>query len=507
MAGMETVFSGNVSSGNASSVNLFQQAVTSRTDSSTASGGQFDSFLKSSDSQTTVQQDKTVKRQLQEKVSDSSYVSRDKVVSSVQEDGLQGNTGTMPENNADALQKLQDEIKSLVKETLGIDEEQLTEVMGQLGIGLGDLLQPEVLQQFVLQVSGGDEAVDFLTDESMMADFSDLLQGLTDLVNDNQALLSMMEVLDEPVTLSELLNQDGISFEIPESPDAEQLSFAKENAVLTEVQQTAANTAEDAVWDQVEKVVVKTTQEAQASTEESTQTQSEENTEALLTVSEEADGAESDGAGESTQQDSLTWQSEALTQETAVEDMVMERDTQPLFSELLHTVSGTTETSGIPLQNSVSMQQMIDIVNQVTDQIQSRMNAETTTMEMQLHPESLGKVYLTVAAKEGAMTANLYVQSDEARYALESQIATLRENLEVKNIKVESIDVHISDFSFDQSTEAEAQQQEEIQKQAKKRFRYQEEDDSISETEKEESAEAVRRRVMRDRGTSIDFTA
>ena len=48
--------------------------------------------------------------------------------------------------------------------TLDIDDKALDAAMQNMGIVLTDLLNPEVLQQFVLSVNGAEGNIDFLTD-------------------------------------------------------------------------------------------------------------------------------------------------------------------------------------------------------------------------------------------------------------------------------------------------------------------------------------------------------
>lgn len=153
------------------------------------------------------------------------------------------------------------------------------------------------------------------------------------------------------------------------------------------------------------------------------------------------------------------------------------------------------------------MQQMIDIVNQVVERIHSSMRDETTTLEMQLSPERLGKMLLTVSSKEGVMTASFTVQNAEAKAALESQMITLRENLEQKNLKVEAVEVSVSDFAFSQSGQADTGDQKNYQQGNGKRtrFQYDSEDEEVENSQ--EAEEQVRRSVMMDQGSSVDFTA
>jgi flagellar hook-length control protein FliK len=164
--------------------------------------------------------------------------------------------------------------------------------------------------------------------------------------------------------------------------------------------------------------------------------------------------------------------------------------------------------SGEQTQEPVNMQQMIDIVNQVVEQIHSTMEDGATTLEMQLNPESLGKLLLSVTNKNGVMTASFMVQTTEAKVALESQMMTLRENLEQKNLKVEAVEVSVSDFAFSQSGQADTGDQKEFQHGNGRRSRFQYDEEDAEDTEdKTIQAAQVRERVMRDSGSSIDFTA
>ena len=152
-------------------------------------------------------------------------------------------------------------------------------------------------------------------------------------------------------------------------------------------------------------------------------------------------------------------------------------ESESAFTERKDTVAEQLVTEpGQVMQGNVSevfeanmkavprMQQMIDIVNQVSEQIRTQVTPDTTSVEMQLNPENLGKVVLNVVAKNGVMTATFQVESDEAKHALESQMYTLKENLEAKNIKVEAVEVQVSDFSFGQSNQADAKSENDFGK-------------------------------------------
>ena len=157
------------------------------------------------------------------------------------------------------------------------------------------------------------------------------------------------------------------------------------------------------------------------------------------------------------------------------------------------------------ISEPVNMQQMIDIVNQVVEKLQSSMQDGQTTLEMQLNPERLGKMLVSVTSREGVMTANFTVQNEEARAALESQIISLRENLEQRNLKVDAGEVSVSDFTFSQSGQADTGDQKEFNQGNGKRARFD------FEAEDEETADTVEEplsgRTSVGSGSTVDFTA
>ena len=70
------------------------------------------------------------------------------------------------------------------------------------------------------------------------------------------------------------------------------------------------------------------------------------------------------------------------------------------------------------------------VMNQILDSISANVNSEMTSLELQLNPESLGKVNVTVSAKEGILTAQIVAQTEIAKEAIESQISVLKETFE-----------------------------------------------------------------------------
>ena len=203
--------------------------------------------------------------------------------------------------------------------------------------------------------------------------------------------------------------------------------------------------------------------------------------------------------------------------ESAMQGSTQTETKEPVQGEALNGTNAflqnlgkaVAEVQGNPGSQQSNQQQMVDIVNQVVEQIKVTLGKETTTMQMQLNPENLGKVLISVTSKNGVMTANFTVQTEEAKEALQSQMYSLREAIESRSLKVDAVEVEVSDFAFSQSSQADAQQeQKDYEKNDGRRFRFNFENSGIEEdgSAVPDSISSQKPRRL-DAGTSIDFTA
>lgn len=144
------------------------------------------------------------------------------------------------------------------------------------------------------------------------------------------------------------------------------------------------------------------------------------------------------------------------------------------------------------------------ILNQILDGIYANISEKETSLELQLNPESLGKVNVTVSAKEGILTAHISTQTEIAKEAIESQIMVLKESFETQGLKVEEIEVTISSRSFDQNFGSDASKEENGSK--SKKHISQEEIDEINGIRRSD-AEIPTEEVLKELGTTVSYTA
>ena len=175
-----------------------------------------------------------------------------------------------------------------------------------------------------------------------------------------------------------------------------------------------------------------------------------------------------------------------------------------LYQNLENVVQGD-EAAGTIRYSDIDV---FDIIEQVARNVRVVLESDITTMEMQLNPENLGRIYLHVSSKEGTVHAQIAAQNEIVKEALEMQVATLRENLSQAGVKVDSVEVTIASHEFERNLEQNEQGQQQNPDESKKAPRRNLKLDSLDELSGLMSEEeALVAQIMRDNGNSVDFTA
>ncbi len=341
------------------------------------------------------------------------------------------------------MEQLEEKITELVTEVMDITEKELVELLEQSGMELMDLLNPDNLKQFVLDANGCEDAISMITNEGVANQYRDLLEGIKDLDLDENLGITKEEVVNLLETVGNPQEKEVINTNVEEEDTVEVKDINKAD---TEV-----------------KIVV----EKETKFKSMNDTSSKDNKD--------------------------------FGQEAG-------HDAKPMdvFVQNLASAKGT---EGIQEVVTEQVQAMREIVNQVVEQIKISIKPQATSMEMQLNPEHLGKVELTVVSKNGLLTASFTAENQIAKEALESQMQVLKDNLNNQGVKVEAIEVNVSQFGFKQNTESGADAQGQSRQQKKSGSRrinlnyFDEETVDISEEE------VLAKKVLKDNGGTVDYTA
>lgn len=402
--------------------------------------------------------------------------------------------------NQKSIDKVNEKIVDEVKDVLGIDDDTFANAMTALGLSPLDLLESNNLAKLVLFVNGSSDFTDLLTDENMMNQLNELSDILGNLNWEDLTGMSKSDFLEEvedfnakSQTGSDVFKEDAPALAQEIAVDAADSGNTSENVSAEEESATNTNNVSTEKKSVQGETTVNTSDNS-----------SDTKVEVSVTKSEESSSQQSSYSSQS--EDDM---SEVTHDQTISEDDVTTDNQHTVRNDFIQNLNqAVNDTVQVAKPESVRMQQMVDIVNQVVEKIKVSIGTESTSMEMQLNPEHLGKLLLNVSSKNGVMTAVFSVQSEEAKAALESQMYTLRENLELRELKVDAVEVNVSDFDFSHSDQQTMNgDQSKADNGNGRQMKFEFDDESSEEAVSNEEKEAVRKQVMRDNGSQIDFTA
>lgn len=353
------------------------------------------------------------------------------------------------------------QIIDVIADNLECDPQEIEQIMDDLDIKPEELLDNQNINQIVCEFTGLESNMDILTDDSLSAAVKDIYSEIDNLVSEMDSNFGInkeeLKELFSKMNVSEP-NITDENFEILENADADSEEMLQ-NVKTNEVPENIETDAEE----------VQNNNIAATKTDESKTSDDNE-----LSEKGSSDSERSTFTGNETTENKLT-------------DIISN-----LRETIAENISG--EDNGIADK----------IIKQITEDVKLYAKPDMTSLEIQLEPESLGKVSLTVASKAGAVTAQLAVQNEVAREAIESQMTTLKESLNNQGIKVEAIEVTLASKEFEQNLDKEADTNEQNSGKRRKHISSDElaEINGISTGE-----ETVMETMMKEMGSTVNYSA
>lgn len=355
----------------------------------------------------------------------------------------------LPEELAAGMVACADAMKNELMSAFSVTEEALSEVMASLGLTEADLFTQEGLTSLVMEFTDVENAVDLLTNEDAYA-------MLTELTEKANSLLADFHLTEEDVKI--LLEQIG------KEP-------LQEEAAITEADVQTSTTSENSG------------------------------------TSDAEDGTDIQITNENTTLTEMTTKETNATQE---QDASTEQDLgQNILTNQQVGQTTVTHTAETAFQDALGAQDVSaqEIYDQITEYMRTNVNGDFSEVEMQLNPENLGKVQIHLSSKQGVVSAQFVTQNEAVKGVIETQLIQLKEQFEQQGIKVDSVEVAVASYSFDQGFNRESQQQLRQSGEAKRMSirRINLNEELVEEELTQE--EQIAAEMMAANGNTVDFTA
>lgn len=414
-----------------------------------------------------------------------------KTVSSGRDDRAAENNASEAVSEQD-LSKAVSEVTKALQESLDMTKEDLERAMELLGLSSAELLQPANITALLVEVTGVEDSLALVTDAPLYETWQALQETAGKLLEELADKLGVA-----PEEAAELLQN--MTETAQQAAEGMGQLVTDENGDGT-VLQNLADTATD-------ESIKQSIPSAETMVDGDTTEAIPENVSAPEGASEEMDNrsegkndqpgrrqgntAES-GNGDSSRISGSEW-NPAMGQMEATGRPFQTEQTQR--TDFLQEMSRANETE--------------EIARQILDHMKVQVKEGVSELEMQLHPASLGNVHVLLVAKEGNITAQFTAQTEAVKAALESQMVQLREQFEEQGIKVDAVEVAVSNHQFEKQYQGD--EQREFQRNDRNKVRTRR--INLEELEDEEldllltDEEKLQADIMKKNGSTVDFTA
>lgn len=384
-----------------------------------------------------------------------------------------------------SLESFEEEIRDILKEELGVTEEEIAEAMESLGMSFLDLRNLQNLTSLVQALTGEDIGTLFSSEA-----FQNVMEQVTALTD---ALCAELGITKEELNaLCEAWEQ----MKQAEASNGENAANAQTTQERPSVEENFADAAAKASNEAAPK------EESAVSAKEEVVSK-EEAREVLETVkSLEKTASDTEKDGGFSEQGFLDHSKDAAPDMTNAGTIFAEQQ------------SARTEEFILPQeapQPYANQADAFDLIDQIAKNVRVTVSGNASSMEMQLNPEHLGKLYLNVTEREGIVRAQIATQNTIVKEALETQLVELRQSLNQQGIKVDAIEVTVSAHEFEQNLEENARQEEQTKRQMEESGKQTRRNLNLNDldglTGLMSEEEQLAAQIMRDNGNQVDLTA
>ena len=320
------------------------------------------------------------------------------------------------------LETAVEELKEEIAEKLDITVEELELVMENLGLNDASLFTQEGMTALVMEVEQISTPVDLITNADVYQTLQELNTFASELLENVQNEFQLTDTQLQNA-LETLAVTEEATMEV--SVEEVQLESEETDAEITKETKNAADA-------DVENTTVEDKQTAQENT--------------LQTGRESKTGEEGKE------------QHASQNQQMTADNTIQSNNTQTVNQT-------TTDFSQNIAGNNLSAQEIYD---QIGEYVKTQVKPGISEVEMQLNPESLGTLHIHLSSKQGNVTAQLTVQNELVKAALEVQLIQLKETFAEQGIRVEAVEVTVESHAFDQNMQQGNEENTQAQAEAKR---------------------------------------
>jgi|GEM_PF-227279 flagellar hook-length control protein FliK len=341
----------------------------------------------------------------------------------------------------EAANDLISDILKTLSEDLGVSENDITDAMNTLGLSFSDLSIPSNAAELFTTLTGTDQSSLLTSNQfmTMLDDLQELFAGVDDDIMDQLTPVTDDEA-DELDELLDTAQNTAADTEVTEQTDVTVVSVTAEETdtvsvtTAAETTVTSDDTVQNTAFDGAD----------QQFQPDDTDTDQTVNGTILNQTAQDTAGSEAQTSGQGSE----------LFGNTEQKPSAEQVNVNALASEGTAAAASDVEVSDFVS----TIQKYTDIntdnlISQIVDKAKQTLSSRVSSLEMELHPQSLGKIFLQVTEKSGDVTAHLYAQNEAVKHALENRLQDLQENLNRQGVRVNEVTISVEPHAFEENLE------------------------------------------------------
>ncbi len=392
-----------------------------------------------------------------------------------------GNKDDMKALTEDVAEEVS-EITNKIREVLDVTDEDIEAAMEVLGITAASLIDPMTVKDLCMEITGTPDSISLLTNAELYDSIKEIVQTAEDAVANltaqfdlsadqaqnifkdesfKDAVEDVLSILQNRSQADELTTNEAAGLQITEiddqmpKSDTDVETGAIAGEAVAEKSNTDTNVAQTDAKAPTVTVEVNREDDAKPVTEAVASNDP---------LARQAVGTETFKPVAKSEESNLKGNNEGFEHASRFADAqaaAAPQQTTVVQTEV-NNLGQVVETV-----TTYANEQANSIMSQVTESIRVNYTADMTSMEMQLHPASLGTVNMHIASTGGVVTAQILVENEAVKAALESQLIALQQTFDEAGTKVEAVEVAVANYDLNKGGSSETGSNSEEQNQAR----------------------------------------
>lgn len=400
----------------------------------------------------------------------------------------------------EVLNNFATEVTKVLEDALNISEDELQNAMTTLEVTFADLLNPKAVTELMVEVTDVKDSVSLVLNE----DLSNALSTVRDLA-------------------SQVLEETGLEAPVIKEVALENNNF---NDVIQNVAKIAPEVTANVELDVTETEVVNDANkviipEGMVEVQDEN-VESDENVTPIIVNKESNVTKDVEVSTENVDEsvEETFTKKEVNTNNSNnpnnSDNMARHDDGSKTFTSNVNAETQNIQNEQPVMQEAklvINRFQTMQLISQISEQARINITKDVTSLEMILNPESLGKIYLNVSERQGAMKAQIVAQNEIVKEALENQVASLKESLNKAGVKVEAVEVSVGTHEFERNLEEGMHEKEEQSRQQEEQAANRAKRTSINLNNLDDlqglmsEEDKLVAQMMKDHGNSINYMA